>query len=1372
MKKTIFLWLFCFSAVITLSQNAALIDTVYDKEGRKFPINDIKINLDGIYGSEHFVAASATCAAGYFNVFFANGSGMEGSPTPSLNTLHLQRRAIVCQVLSNISGMVNPTFNSATAKVNILVDDISWSGYGVTSPSTSGVLGFATPYYALLNNLQNTHPGIGDNAVYKTITTQQDAYTNIASSFTLNGGNYFHGFMVFNFHNPSFNFNLNMASLAAFNQVDFYTVVLHEMTHALGFLSLINSNGYSKLVNAAGNYYARYDKFLKDKNNNYLLTSQSGCSNQYGLAFTSNTTYLAPACPNPTAYTTNSTTCGTANYYSSASLPKVPVYTSDCWEGGSSLSHFEDQCYPLFPASPYGNDAYFLMCNGGGYGVNKRHWVEEEKMVLCDIGYSPTNTYTSIALSAPFSYTSASCNNVDVVGINDGFIAPSTFTINTNVLTPVTISNILVNDVNASNITAVAYKCLEPIAGTGTLSNTFGSGSFTYTPQGSGLHVLRYIPIDASNREGNITYVYVNVAAAPNGTCNSVVNNPCNLIYNGDFENHVGFPGGYGGVGSNHVCGWKDAINSTADYFHGLGPIGSFVTPCTFAGYEFDNIPGNYAFVGTYVVPGTNTEPIYTQLTNSLLPNTAYNLSFDVSLADGFATAFPLQAYLSTNLSFTNNTQSGITIGSGILLQSPTTITNTSGWTPISLTFTTGPTAGHQYLVLGVMSATVTSTSLTPVPLAVGSCPYGPGWIFGPRAYYFLDNVKLIPAAYNATLSLPASVCATQSLNLTPLATPSTGVFSGLGVSCTGTNCAFNVTPTVLGPHYISYSLTAPTATCPYFANTIINVSNFAIFPSLTNTACLTSGGNASLTVASNQTTSSTYTWMPGSLTGSNVIVNPTVSTVYTVSGTNGGCVVTNTILVPVIGSNPITITGTPQICSGSYSSIFYLESFFGAGSPPGGLFTGPGIVMQSCPTGICSYITTFPSSSFPPGNYTYTYTASILNCSYSKTLTVQILPSINFTLNALNNSGCIASGQTATLTATPNQTTASTYTWMPGSLSGTLVTVSPTVTTVYTVTGSNGGCPTTKFFTVTISTPVPINFTNTPTTWCSAQSIFYLENFLAAGTPTGGTWSGFGGIFTASVGATAVYINPTTPVGTYTITYTYNTPSTTCNYSNSFTVNILQGFVVTTNGSSTYCSNIGVGAVISATASPSAGVNFTWSPGALTGATQTVTPGSPTIYTVVASNGQCTYNNVVSVNISTTCCQATNYMSGAPTTGTYTGSWAINQNVTINSPITFDNAEFKIAKDVTITIVNGGTLNLQYCHLYSCADMWSGIIVNNGGQVVSPGQVWNPNLGQVFDDNRVLIEDAKTAISMINCTNTSGSISNYNIIMQNTVFN
>ncbi|MBK7690778.1 MAG: T9SS type A sorting domain-containing protein [Bacteroidetes bacterium] len=100
----------------------------------------------------------------------------------------------------------------------------------------------------------------------------------------------------------------------------------------------------------------------------------------------------------------------------------------------------------------------------------------------------------------------------------------------------------------------------------------------------------------------------------------------------------------------------------------------------------------------------------------------------------------------------------------------------------------------------------------------------------------------------------------------------------------------------------------------------------------------------------------------------------------------------------------------------------------------------------------------------------TYTVTGSVAGgCTATSVVTVTVNPGINVTATAAPSTICV--GASSVLTGSGGVV----YTWLPGGLGGS-PTVTPVVTTTYTVTGSNGaGCTGTSVVTVTVVSLNPI---------------------------------------------------------------------------------------------------------------------------------------------------------------------------------------------------------------------------------------------------------------------------------------------------------
>ncbi|MBP7808060.1 MAG: T9SS type A sorting domain-containing protein [Bacteroidia bacterium] len=109
-----------------------------------------------------------------------------------------------------------------------------------------------------------------------------------------------------------------------------------------------------------------------------------------------------------------------------------------------------------------------------------------------------------------------------------------------------------------------------------------------------------------------------------------------------------------------------------------------------------------------------------------------------------------------------------------------------------------------------------------------------------------------------------------------------------------------------------------------------------------------------------------------------------------------------------------------------------------------------------------------------------YTVTVKDASCSVG---TATIAISASPTVAVSNNTIC--SGSTTTLLATG----ATTYSWSTGATTSQIV-VSPTATTIYTITGANGPCTDTKTVSITVSTAPVVNATTSNSFICAGQTV------------------------------------------------------------------------------------------------------------------------------------------------------------------------------------------------------------------------------------------------------------------------------------------
>ena len=323
--------------------------------------------------------------------------------------------------------------------------------------------------------------------------------------------------------------------------------------------------------------------------------------------------------------------------------------------------------------------------------------------------------------------------------------------------------------------------------------------------------------------------------------------------------------------------------------------------------------------------------------------------------------------------------------------------------------------------------------------------------------------------------------------------------------------------------------------------------------------------------------------------------VNPTTTTVYQASITDGTTTCTSNQTITVSG-------GSSPVTSFSYTSPYCLNGTnpsptLASGFTTGGTFSATPVGLSlSASTG------TVNLASSSTGTYVVTYTVPATSCGVASNSSATLV--INPTPTLTVNSSTLCAGSSTVLTASG----ATTYSWNTGASTNT-VSVNPTTTTVYTVTGTSLGCSVNKTTTVTVTTQPTITVNSS--TICSGASVL-----LTASGATTYSWNTGASTSTINVSPTANTV--------YTVTGTTNG----CTSNKTTTVTVSSTPTITAN-SSTICSGG------TATLTASGGTSYTWTPGSITNANLVVSPAGNTTYTVTGSNGTCTSTTTASVTVS-----------------------------------------------------------------------------------------------------------------------------------------
>lgn len=242
----------------------------------------------------------------------------------------------------------------------------------------------------------------------------------------------------------------------------------------------------------------------------------------------------------------------------------------------------------------------------------------------------------------------------------------------------------------------------------------------------------------------------------------------------------------------------------------------------------------------------------------------------------------------------------------------------------------------------------------------------------------------------------------------------------------------------------------------------------------------------------------------------------------------------------------------------------------------------------------------------------TYSVTLKALNagnCAYDTTFKITITATPN---PSISGDSLICVNNPVKLTATGG----SSYTWNPGNLSGSSVTVTPRSTTIYTVVATTGGCSGIATFKVTTFPPPVASISPSRDTICAGQTLV----LTASGA----------GVYKWSTGATTSSIS-VSPLKTTVYHLRDSIQNSVCLDTTSAVVVIRKPIVTSISHDTSICPNQPVLLHINASGEP---VLYNWSTGATTSSIL-VSPSVTTTYTAVVSGIYCdhdTLSNTVTV--------------------------------------------------------------------------------------------------------------------------------------------
>jgi hypothetical protein len=545
---------------------------------------------------------------------------------------------------------------------------------------------------------------------------------------------------------------------------------------------------------------------------------------------------------------------------------------------------------------------------------------------------------------------------------------------------------------------------------------------------------------------------------------------------------------------------------------------------------------------------------------------------------------------------------------------------NTYTWSggPTNAVYVVSPTITTSYTVTGKTTATG-CTDIAVITISINASP----------------NVTITPSS--------TVICSVNTITLT----------AGGASTYTWSNSLGNNASVTLSPNSnVSRSVIGTAANgCTAQAVQSISVNTSPVVTTTTSGSPICSGQPATLTASG----ATTYTWN-GVATGSVYVVTPSVTTNYTVIGTTNACTDQATRNISVNASPTVIIVPSSTVnCSANTVTL-----------------TASGAITYtwSNSMGNSAMVTLSPNS-----NFTRTVTGTAANgCTNQAVQSISVNTSP--TVGIAQSSTVICSGKSATLTASG----ANTYTWTSGPVSAANV-VSPSSTTIYTVTGETTASGCTDMATISLSVNASPTVTIVPssTVICSANNVT-----LTAGGASTYTWSN-------SLGTTTVVTTSPNSNFTRTVTGTAvngctNQAVQSISVNTSPTVNVTQSSTVICSGKL-------------ATLTASGANTYTWTSGPVSAA-NVVSPSSTTIYTVTGETTASGCTDMATINLSvnasptvtvipssTVICSANNVTLTAGGASTYTWSNSLGNATVVTTGL---NANF--TRTVTGSAANGCT--------------------------------------------------------------------------------
>lgn len=403
-----------------------------------------------------------TGVTGYFKAYFEDVAlqNAVGYDDPAFGEA---RREEVCKVLQDIAELIKLNLTTITPDILFQVSDGSMP---------SGALAGASTYFGY------EFPGADNGALHRHILSGVDPRPGVGE---------FDAYVMTNWNGISWDVDSDLNP----STYDFYSVIYHEVMHALGFMGRLPAP-----VITTGDFHP-YTSF-----NGFTFADDSLTS-----PFIANGLLNAPiGVPSPWYINNEDVYRGTKNIMSASPDGIHPIFSPGNWQQGSSLSHFDMERAP--------GEVYIMNRNIGPNTEREIH--VHEKEVLCHIGYQVVGI--------------SDCSNKTPVANPDTVLLSNA---------PVCINH-LINDSDYGDATTYSVTPISIQPGDQFSYWSSGGCSGTLLSQAAGAESILFIPV-ASPEFRKLSYVMnytgSNRLSFPSSISIVACDNPeGEHVCNGDFE--------------------------------------------------------------------------------------------------------------------------------------------------------------------------------------------------------------------------------------------------------------------------------------------------------------------------------------------------------------------------------------------------------------------------------------------------------------------------------------------------------------------------------------------------------------------------------------------------------------------------------------------------------------------------------------------------------------------------------------------------------------------------------------------------------------------------------------------------------------------